>query len=149
MTRTIKKISRAICVALALGGSLTAVVHAGPGNTQAMISDSEAYRNIIGFEMAETTPTQNVITGCEGVFVSAVIPGHPAAAAGLRVGDIITKINNFAVTTKSDALENMDALDAGRAYPFEICRMVNGQVQRLTINILVEKVQEKAIGKIS
>jgi S1-C subfamily serine protease len=114
-----------------------------------MISDSEAFRNIIGFEMAETTPAQNVITGCEGVFVSAVISGHPAAAAGLMVGDIITKINNFAVTTKSDALENMDSLDAGRSYPFEICRMVNGQVQRATINILVEKVQEKAIGKIS
>lgn len=149
MTRTIKKISRALCISLVLGCALTAVGYASPGNTQAMISDSEAYRNIVGFEMAETTPIQNVITGCEGVFVSAVIAGHPASAAGLMVGDIITTINNFAVTTKSDALENMDSLDAGRSYPFGICRMVNGQVQKLTINILVEKVQEKAIGKIS
>ena len=134
---------------MALRALLTTVVYAGPGNTQAMISGSEAYRNIIGFEMAETTPTQNIITDCEGVYVSAVIAGHPASVAGLKVGDIITKINNFGVANKPDALELMDGLEAGLSYPFEICRVQNGQVQRLTLSILVEKVQEKAIGKIS
>lgn len=145
----IKKISKTLCISLALMGGISTITYASTGNVEAVISGSDSYRNIIGFEMSETTPTQNVISGCTGVYVSAVIAGHPASVAGLKVGDIITKINSFAVADKSDALEVMDGLEAGRSYPFEICRATNGQIQRISINILVEKVQEKAIAKIS
>jgi hypothetical protein len=41
-------------------------------------------------------------------------------------------------------------LDAGRSYPFVICRLnEKGDAQNLVVNVLVEKVQERAIGKIS
>jgi S1-C subfamily serine protease len=144
----IKKVSKTLCISLALMAGIGTITYA-TGNVEAVISGSEEFRNIIGFEMAETTPAQNVISGCTGVYVSAVIAGHPASAAGLKVGDIITKINGFAVADKPDALEVMEGLEAGRSYPFEVCRATNGQIQRLSLNILVEKVQEKAIAKIS
>ena len=145
----IKKISKVVCISLAFTGAFISVSYAEVGSAQAIISGSDEERNIIGFEMAESTPAQNVITGCEGVYVSAVIPGHPASTAGLLVGDIITKINNNLVKNKSEALQMMVDLDAGKRYPFDVCRLVNGQVQKLAINILVEKVKEKEIAKIS
>lgn len=145
----IKNISKALSISLAIVGAFVSVTNANSGSAQAIISGSEDERNIIGFEMAESTPAQNVITGCEGVFVSAVIPGHPASTAGLLVGDIITKINNNPVKDKSDALQMMAGLDGGKKYPFAVCRLVNGQVQKLNIDILVEVVKEKAIAKIS
>jgi C-terminal processing protease CtpA/Prc len=145
----IKKFTKELCISLILAGATLTHAYGETGNAEAMISDSDAYRNIIGIGLSETTPTQGAITGCNGVYVSAVIPGHPASVAGLKIGDIITRINSFGVTTKSDALEVMEALEAGVSYPFEVCRLVAGQPQRLTIKILVEKVQEKAIEKIS
>ncbi len=145
----IKKISKALCVSLVLTGAFVSAGYANAGSAQAIISGSDEDRNIIGFEMAESTPAQNVITGCEGVFVSAVIPGHPASTAGLLVGDIITKINNNPVKDKSEALQMMVDLDPGTKYPFDVCRLVNGQVQKLAISILVEKVKAREIAQIS
>jgi S1-C subfamily serine protease len=148
--KIITKIAKTLCISLVLSGAMLTFINISSVNAgEAALSGSDEYRNIIGFEMADTTPAQGAITGCNGVYVNAVIPGLSASIAGLKVGDVITKINNFAVANKPDAFEVMDALDAGKRYPFEVCRLVNGQVQTLTLNILVEKVQEKQIAKIS
>jgi S1-C subfamily serine protease len=144
-----KKIATSLLLCLVTTGTAPIVLAADPGNAQAALSGSTAYRNIIGFEMSEIPPAQQALAGCEGVYVSAVIAGHPASVGGLKTGDIITRIGNFAVPNKPDALEVINSLEAGLSYPFEICRLINGQVQKITLNILVEKVQERAIGKIS
>lgn len=137
---------------LVIAGSLSPFSYVkATGNVQAIISDSSDRRNIIGIEISTATETQKVAAGCtqEGVYISAVIPGHPAATAGLKAGDIMTAVNGTPVATHSDALNIMNGLEAGQRYPVEVCRMENGNAQKLTLNVLVEKVQEKAIGKIS
>jgi len=149
--------AKAIYIFLAAIGPLSTLSYATtPGNMEAINSASEDRRNIIGIEISTATDPKDPtwaatvnVCGKEGVLVTAVIPGHPAATAGLKAGDIITKINEIRVKTTSEALEAMDGLEAGRNYPFEVCRLEKGKVQKLTVYILVEKVQEKAIGKIS
>ena len=49
----------------------------------------------------------------------------------------------------SEALMAMDGLDAGRKYPFKVCRKTQEGTVTLEISILIEQVQERAIGKIS
>ena len=121
------------------------------GTMEAINSATSERRNIIGAELSNLTPAQKTALsfGGEGVYVSAVIPTHPAAVAGILTGDIITKIGDWEVTDLSSALENMDALEAGQKHLFQVHRLVNGKPETLTINVLVEKVQERAIGKIS
>ncbi|MCE3230279.1 MAG: 2-alkenal reductase [Alphaproteobacteria bacterium] len=141
-------LTKAACASLIIAGLIPAVSYAtSPGNMEAINSASPDRRNIIGVEMSTATDEQRAAAGCaeKGVFISAVIPKHPAHTAGLEPGDIITKINEFPVGELSDALEAMDGLKGGVKYPFEICR----KSQKLTIPVLIEKVQERAIGKIS
>lgn len=148
-------ILKVVFASFAIIGSMSTFSYAAsPGNMEAINSASSDRRNIIGIEISTATDPKNpknAADGCgkEGVLISAVIPGHPAATAGLKVGDVITKINEIRVKNNSEALEAMDGLDAGRSYPFEVCRAENGKAQTLILNVLVEKVQEKAIGKIS
>jgi S1-C subfamily serine protease len=123
-----------------------------PGSVEAINSASKQCRNIIGIEISTATEDQRIAVGCDekGVLVSAVIPKHPAEFAGLRVGDIIITIDGAPVTDVSEALMAMNGLDAGRKYPFEVCRPgILGKHQKLTLYVLIEKVQEKKIGKIS
>ncbi len=151
--KTITKISKALCVSLALVvASYTASFATDPGSMEAINSASEDRRNIIGIEMSTATDVQRAAAGCmeKGVFVSAVIPKHPADVAGIKPNDIIININGNPVEDLSEALMAMNGLDAGRSYPFMVWRKsVAGVPQKLVINVLIEKVQEKAIGKIS
>jgi S1-C subfamily serine protease len=146
INNSFKSIWKVLILTVAITGQ---AVYGSSGNAEAIISGSDEDRNIIGVEISETTPPQGLIAGCEGVYVNAVIPGRTANVAGLRVGDIITEVNGRAVKEKSYFLELMAALDPGSSYPFKICRLVDGKIQQLTLLILIEKVKEKAIAKIS
>jgi S1-C subfamily serine protease len=151
--KLVYKITKTLCVSLAFVGANSAVSFAtDPGSMEAINSASDERRNIIGIEISTATDAQLLAAGCKekGVLVSAVIPKHPAAIAGLKAGDVITHIDGNPVTETSQALERMNDLDAGRSYPFVICRAkANGISEKLVVNVLIEKVQEKVIGKIS
>ena len=143
---------KALSAALILTSLNCIPAHASSAGTmEAINSATSERRNIVGVELSNLTPAQKVALSFdgEGVYVSAVLPTHPAAVAGILVGDIITKIGDWEVTDLSSALENMDALEAGQKHLFQVHRLVNGKPESLTINVLVEKVQERAIGKIS
>ncbi|HXH55039.1 MAG TPA: PDZ domain-containing protein, partial [Gammaproteobacteria bacterium] len=58
----------------------------------------------------------------EGVYVRAVVRGSPAQKAGLIPGDVITKINNTAITDERMALRLVSGLIPGQNYPVEIFR---------------------------
>ena len=152
--KPIKKNLKILGVSLALLTANNIVSYAvDPGSVEAINSASKQCRNIIGIEISTATKDQRVAVGCDeekGVLVSAVIPKHPAELAGLRVGDIIIKIDETPVTDVSEALMAMDGLDAGRKYPFEVCRAQgHGKHEKFTLYVLIEKVQERKIGKIS
>ncbi|HEV2524399.1 MAG TPA: trypsin-like peptidase domain-containing protein [Gammaproteobacteria bacterium] len=58
----------------------------------------------------------------DGVYVRAVVRGSPAQKAGLIPGDVITKINNTAITDERMALRLVSGLIPGQNYPVEIFR---------------------------
>jgi C-terminal processing protease CtpA/Prc len=147
-----KNISKTLYLSLVLTSLFQAYSFAGsPGSVEAIDSASADRRNIIGIEISTATDEQKAMTGCTegGVYVSAVIPKHPADIAGLKVGDIIREIDSTPVKDMSEALMAMDGLDAGRKYPFKVCRKTQEGTVTLEIFILIEQVQERAIGKIS
>ena len=123
-----------------------------PGTVEAINSASSDRRNIIGIEISNLTTSQRAIAsyGGEGVYVSAVIPGHPASIAGVQVGDIILGINSIPVSTVSDALEVINNLEGGRKYPFRLHRSLGKPgLKHIIAYILIEKIQERSIGRIS
>ena len=62
-----------------------------------LIKNGQITRGFIGISYQPLTPRQAVAAGLNtpaGITVSAVVRGSPAEAAGIRVGDIITKMND-------------------------------------------------------
>lgn len=147
-----KKILNILSISLMVSGGHVAHIQAGSaGNVEAINSASENLRNIVGIEIVNSTPEQKKALGYsgEGVHVTAVIASHPADIAGMKVDDVITKIGDWEVTDVASVITTIDGFDAGIKYPFEVFRIVEGTPQKLTLNILIEKVQERSIGKIS
>ena len=62
-----------------------------------LIKNGKIERGFIGIQYAPLTPRAAVALGlppAAGIQISAVVPGSPAAQAGLRVGDVVTKLND-------------------------------------------------------
>jgi 2-alkenal reductase len=62
-----------------------------------LIKNGQITRGFIGISYQPLTPRQAIAAGLNtpaGITVSAVVRGSPAEVAGIRVGDIITKMND-------------------------------------------------------
>ena len=148
----IKNISKEICLTLFLTASIQILSSAAePGNLEALNSISTERRNSIGIEISTATGEQKA-AAMEykegGVYITAVIVGHPASHAGLMQGDIISTIHSVPVNEASEFLMALNNLEAGRKYPFRIHRRTEKGAKILEINILIEKVQEREMGKV-
>jgi serine protease Do len=70
--------------------------------------------------------------GVKGVWVKDVSEG-PAASAGIRPGDIITRINNVEITDPAQFTEQVKQLPTGRPIPVLIKRDNGALFLALTI----------------
>jgi putative serine protease PepD len=55
-----------------------------------------------------------------GVAVGSVVPGGPAAAAGIKPGDVITAVNNTTVQSSAELSEVLAELNPGQAVPVTV-----------------------------
>jgi putative serine protease PepD len=55
-----------------------------------------------------------------GMGVVSVVPGGPAAAAGIQTGEVITAVNNTPVHTASDLAQVLAKLDPGQTVPITL-----------------------------
>jgi serine protease Do len=69
----------------------------------------------------------------EGALVSSVVPGAPAAAAGIRPGDVIVKVDNTAVKTAADVIAAVSRHQIGDKAEVEIWR--EGQRRTQTVQV--------------
>lgn len=65
--------------------------------------------------------------GGRGVPVAEVVPGSPAAAAGVRVGDVILALNDTEIRNGNELLQTLAKLNAGDTVRLKIAR---GRAQR-------------------
>lgn len=66
-----------------------------------------------------------------GIFIGEVVPSGPVAAAGIRAGDVIVKVDNFDISNETDLSVALVVLDPGDTVPIEIYR----EGERLTFEV--------------
>ncbi len=79
----------------------------------AILKDGRVIRGWIGVESRELTPeiVESLGLGVNsGVLVTGVLQDGPASAAGLRPGDVVTRIGNVPVTTQVELLKAVASL---------------------------------------
>jgi 2-alkenal reductase len=62
-----------------------------------LIKNGKIERGFIGIQYSPLSPRAAVALGlppAAGISISAVVPGSPAAQAGIKVGDVVTKLND-------------------------------------------------------
>lgn len=79
----------------------------------------------IGVQLVELTPelrTHFGVPQSAGVMISAVSPNGPAAEAGVRVGDIITGVNNEEIATAGELARFVREMEEGSQADLEVWR---------------------------
>jgi membrane-associated protease RseP (regulator of RpoE activity) len=104
-------------------------------------------RGYLGVGLMDLTPELRQHFGVpedSGVMVSKVEPGSPADKAGIRVGDILTRIDGNALKSSWSLMDKVRQLDDGQQIPVEIWR--NGKAQNLTATVVEKERPELDMG---
>lgn len=115
-------------------GERVRVLHAGPegwGSFGAIEG-----RGFLGVHLVELTPELRAHFGAAGeagVLVGRVEAGSPAEQAGLRVGDLLTRVGGEPVTGAWDVSRQVRPLTAGQGVALEVVR--DGRVETLSATV--------------
>jgi serine protease Do len=104
-----------------------------------LIKTGKVVRPLLGVEMAPVTPalaTEQNLAVKSGALIVSVVPGSPAAQAGLRVDDVITRINGTRIDDPNDASNAIGMHKPGEAVEITVAR---GQETVSVKATLVEK----------
>jgi Do/DeqQ family serine protease len=107
---------------------------------QQLISQGKVDHPYLGVQMVGLTPEvkQNLpakfrVSSDQGVLVVAVQNNSPAAAAGLKAGDVIVKLNDKAVDKPDNLQQLVQSTNVGDKLQLEIDR--SGQALKVTVQI--------------
>ncbi|MDR1968334.1 MAG: trypsin-like peptidase domain-containing protein [Burkholderiaceae bacterium] len=101
---------------------------------QSIVKNGQVVRGWIGIESNELTPELAQTFGIRtpaGVMITGVLNTGPAAAAGIRPGDVITQIDGQPVHTVSALQTHIAALTPGQSAPFILER--RGQTVQVSV----------------
>ncbi len=91
-----------------------------------LIEGGEVQRGYLGVEPAELTDDLKMAMGLDetlqGVLINQVLPGTPAAAAGLENGDIITEVNGETIDGARELTRRVGAFMPGDGVRFSVIR---------------------------
>ena len=102
------------------------------------VSDDEAsYLGIAGIDVSDSV--SEVYGMPEGVYISQVIDGDAAKAAGIQEGDILTEFDGHSISSMSELQELMQYYAAGTTVDVKVERAENGQYTEKTISVTLGK----------
>jgi serine protease Do len=88
----------------------------------------------LGVQMSDISLVQATSLGIfpeQGVVVSSVLPGHPAARVGIQKQDVILSVNDTQVDSPRDVTRMVAGLEAGKVVQLTILR--KGKTVRLSV----------------
>lgn len=102
-----------------------------------LLADGTATHPFLGVSLGRLTPVIRQALNIEvetGALVLGVTPGGPAAAAGVRSGDVVVALAGKPVRSVEDLLGALRATEPGQQVPLTIARR-GGERQELTVTI--------------
>ena len=137
---------------LAPGGGNVGIGFAIPVNMARQIMDQlvahgEVRRGRLGVMVQELTPELAKafdIKESQGAVIAKIVADSPAAKAGLKAGDVVTRINGKQIITSSELRNIVGLLQIGETVALDILR--DGKPRTVKI-VLAEPLQEKVDGK--
>lgn len=98
----------------------------------------EANIGYLGIVPESVTAEAAAIYGMpEGVYVSRVDEGTPAADGGILQGDIIVKFDGIKLSTANELRETLEYYAAGETVELQIMRIENGQWREKTLEVVL------------
>jgi serine protease Do len=104
----------------------------------ALINTGHVVRPYLGISYTEVTPYlvwQYSLSVSEGVFVTEVLTGYPAEAAGLQAGDVIDSFNGQKIATIDDLVQAITSCQIGQTVKIDYWR---GNIRNSTYATLTE-----------
>jgi membrane-associated protease RseP (regulator of RpoE activity) len=104
-------------------------------------------RGYFGVALTDLTPELRTHFGVPedaGVMVAKVEPGSPAEKAGLKVGDILTRLDGHAIKSSWAVTAKARGLEDGQQIPFEVWR--NGKAMTVTVSVILKERPELDMG---
>jgi len=112
--------------------------------SQPLIATGEVQHAYLGVQMATLTPEVRQqleiesdgeidVTADEGILIIRVVPGSPAARAGLRAGDVVQTINNQPVKTTEEVQRLVAGSQVGSQMQIGVQR--NGQSREVAVRL--------------
>jgi serine protease DegQ len=92
---------------------------------ESIVKEGQVTRGWIGVEPSDLSPELAETFGVksdEGVIITGVLQNGPAALAGIRPGDVITRVGDQRVQNVSELLTKVAALKPGKAVNFAVRR---------------------------
>ncbi|CAN5338712.1 Do family serine endopeptidase [soil metagenome] len=103
--------------------------------TKSLIAGGKVTRGFLGVRPQDLSPDDlealGLPVGTKGAKISSVTPGGPASAAGVEVGDIITKVNDQPVKSASGLTRAVAGTRTGDTIKIEVLR--DGKPKMLTV----------------
>ncbi|MCC8425084.1 Do family serine endopeptidase [Mucilaginibacter sp. UR6-11] len=108
-------------------------------------------RGLIGVSFSDLSESDQIgdlkTDKTNGLYIRSVLPGGGGEAAGLKEGDIITKVEGVTVYESSDLQERVGRLQPGDKINLTILR--NGSEKNITVTLKPEEVTERKAAVIS
>lgn len=98
----------------------------------------ETEKGYLGISGADITEDNNIYNMPTGVYVAEVAEGSAAAEGGMKVGDIIVKINNTQVTSINSVQEKVNNTKVGTKITVIVKRSDNGEYKEVKLNITLK-----------
>jgi S1-C subfamily serine protease len=101
-----------------------------------LVANGRARHPFLGIQYGPLTPamaTQLGTAAQSGIVIGAVMPGSPAAAAGMRARDIVTAVNGAPLTDESSLVQDLSQRQPGDVVSLTVVR--SGQSTEVSVTL--------------